>query len=198
MRISSKLGCVTFNLFTLLIVATWMAPAQACGGLFRGRRQACGRVAYAPCYQPQPVPIPYPCPVPSVVTPPAPLPTPPVKPTPAPIPKPSPQTATEATEDPYGFVVWLNAERAQRRLNPVAWDKYCEYNAYVNNQWQAAKGMNHWHHVCRHQNAGAMGPGSATWIAWAGHGPHADALFDPSITVVGLHVMGQYQTYNAN
>lgn len=111
----------------------------------------------------------------------------------------APHVAVVEQADPYGFVVWLNYQRAMRRLAPVRWDKTCEYHAYQNNlQQQSRNTIGHFHHVMRRQNAGAMGPGEPTWIAWIGSPGHADALFDPTITVVGLHVLGQYQTFNAN
>lgn len=199
MRISHKLGCIFSTLLAVAIVGLAASPATACGGFFRGRRQACGqgygyaRVAYAPvpCYQPAPQPYPTPAPV---------VPTSAPAPTPAPVPKPTPSPQTSQVEqgDPYGFVVWLNYQRSIRGLRAVAWDNTCYYHAYQNNLHQQARGMGHHHHVMRRQNAGAMGAGEPTWIAWVGSPGHADALFDPSITVVGLHVLGQYQTFNAN
>lgn len=107
------------------------------------------------------------------------------------------RVANQVTTDPYGFTAWLNLERAQRGLPPVTHDPSLSSHAQINNQQQAARGLGHHYHVCRRQNAG-MGSSASIWPAWTTSPGHADALFDPTITRVGIAIDGQWQTFNAN
>jgi hypothetical protein len=99
--------------------------------------------------------------------------------------------------DPYGFTAWLNGIRAQYGRGPVGYDANLEAWASVNNGQQNARGMGH--HVmgsARRQNAG-VGAGSSVWAMWLADPPHAAALLDPTITMIGIAASGSYWTYNA-
>jgi uncharacterized protein YkwD len=107
------------------------------------------------------------------------------------------RVANQVTVDPYGFTAWLNLERARRGLPPVTHDPSLSSHAQINNQHQAARGLGHHYHICRRQNAG-MGSAASVWPAWTTSSGHAAALFDPTITRVGIAIDGQWQTFNAN
>lgn len=110
--------------------------------------------------------------------------------TPAPAPVPAPPVAYG---DAYGFGPWLNAHRAARGLRPLACDAGLCYDAAVN----SAKGFGHsFLGRARRQNAG-MGPASSCWPAWVASGPHAAALFDPTITAYGIANVNGVWTYSA-
>jgi uncharacterized protein YkwD len=99
--------------------------------------------------------------------------------------------------DAYGFTAWLNGVRAQYGLGPVGYDANLEAWAQVNNGQQNSRGMGH--HVmgsARRQNAG-MGSGATVWSMWLADPPHAAAMLDPSITMIGIAASGMYWTYNA-
>jgi uncharacterized protein YkwD len=99
--------------------------------------------------------------------------------------------------DAYGFTAWLNGVRAQYGQRPVGYDANLEAWAQVNNGQQNARGMGH--HVmgsARRQNAG-VGSGPSVWSMWLADPPHAAALLDPTITMIGIAASGAYWTYNA-
>lgn len=101
------------------------------------------------------------------------------------------------SQDPYGFVAWLNGVRAQNGRGAVGCDaNLCNWAA-VNNGQQQARGMGH--HVmgpARRQNAG-MGAASAVWQMWMQSPAHQAALLDTTITQIGIAANGAYWTYNA-
>ncbi len=106
--------------------------------------------------------------------------------------------ASTATADPYGFLAWLNATRASIGLGAVAHDANLAAWAAMNNASQAAHGLGHWvMGPARRQNAG-WGPAAAVWPAWVASSGHAAALFDPSITAVGIAWDGAWWTFSAN
>lgn len=121
----------------------------------------------------------------------------PVRPSPqsppvAPAPKPMPAPPV-ASGDAYGFGPWLNAQRAARGLRAVACDGGLCNDAAVN----SSRGFGHsFMGRARRQNAG-MGPASACWPMWVASGPHAAALFDPSITAYGIANVNGVWTYSA-
>lgn len=103
-------------------------------------------------------------------------------------------TATTTTSgDPYGFLNWINAVRAQYRLGAVGWSDALAYDASVN----SSRGFAHTYmgHA-RRQNVG-WGAAGTVWSMWLGHGPHASALLDPSITAIGIAYTNGIWTYNA-
>lgn len=96
--------------------------------------------------------------------------------------------------DPYGFVAYLNGVRSRSGLGAVAWDDNLAWWATENSR----VGFGHFVRCGRRQNAG-QGPDLWTVAAmWLGHGPHADAMLDPTITRVGLGCVGNCFTYNAD
>lgn len=99
--------------------------------------------------------------------------------------------------DPAGFVGWLNAERARRGLSPVSWDAALAADAATNNAYQSSRGLGHFYMGrARRQNAG-MGGLAQVESMWLADPPHAAAMLDPSIRLVGLAGSGAYWTYNA-
>jgi uncharacterized protein YkwD len=106
------------------------------------------------------------------------------------------QPATVAG-DPYGFVNWLNATRAQYGLRAVGYDQNLTNWAAQNNAQQSARGMGH--HVmgpARRQNS-AMGNYASIGAMWMGSPAHRAALLDPTISFVGIAGAGAYWTFNA-
>ena len=102
-----------------------------------------------------------------------------------------------ATGDPYGFTAWLNGIRAQYGLAPVAYDANLSAWANMNNAQQNSYGLGH--HVmgpARRQNS-AIGNAASIGAQWLASPPHAAALLDPSIRVIGIAGMGAYWTFNA-
>ncbi len=109
-----------------------------------------------------------------------------------------PERLEASGADPYGFLAWLNSCRAAAGLAAVVHDANLAAWAAANNARQAVWGLGH--HLmgpARRQNAG-WGSAAVVWPAWAAHGPHAAALFDPGITVVGIAWDGSYWTFSAN
>ncbi len=99
--------------------------------------------------------------------------------------------------DPFGFVAWLNGQRAAVGLAGVAWDQSMANAAAINNSYQVVYGMGH-HAMAgaRRQNAAMMAwPGFLT--AWLGSAGHRAALLDPGIHWVGLAGSGIYWTFSA-
>lgn len=106
--------------------------------------------------------------------------------------------APAATQgDPHGFTAWLNGIRSQYGLAPVAYDENLSAWANMNNAQQNSYGLGH--HVmgpARRQNS-AMGSAASIGAQWLASPPHAAALLDPSIRVIGIAGMGAYWTFNA-
>jgi uncharacterized protein YkwD len=99
--------------------------------------------------------------------------------------------------DPYGFTAWLNGVRAQYGLGAVSYDANLSAWANMNNAQQNSHGLGH--HVmgpARRQNS-AMGSAGSIGSQWLASPPHAAALLDPSIRVIGIAGMGAYWTFNA-
>ena len=101
--------------------------------------------------------------------------------------------------DPYGFLQWLNATRAQYGLAAVGHDQNLSNWAAENNNHQAARGMGHFvMGPARRQNA-AWGANSAADVGlmWMNSGGHRAALLDPTIRWMGIAAAGAYWTFNA-
>jgi len=104
------------------------------------------------------------------------------------------QTATTTTSgDPYGFLNWINATRAQYGLGAVGWSSTLAYEASTNSSF--GFGHTYMGHA-RRQNVG-MGSARAVWPMWMADPPHRAAILDPSITAVGLAYTNGVWTYNA-
>jgi uncharacterized protein YkwD len=107
------------------------------------------------------------------------------------------QPAAPSYGDPYGFTAWLNGVRAQYGLGAVSYDANLSAWANMNNAQQNSHGLGH--HVmgpARRQNS-AMGSAGSIGSQWLASPPHAAALLDPSIRVIGIAGMGAYWTFNA-
>lgn len=105
--------------------------------------------------------------------------------------------AAPAQGDPHGFTAWLNGIRGQYGLAPVAYDANLSAWANMNNAQQNSYGLGH--HVmgpARRQNS-AMGSAASIGTQWLASPPHAAALLDPSIRVIGIAGMGAFWTFNA-
>ena len=99
--------------------------------------------------------------------------------------------------DPYGFVNWLNATRAQYGLGAVGYDPNLTNWAAANNNQQSARGMGHYvMGPARRQNS-AMGAYANVGAMWMASPAHRAALLDPTIRFVGIAGAGAYWTYNA-
>jgi uncharacterized protein YkwD len=99
--------------------------------------------------------------------------------------------------DPYGFVNWLNATRAQYGLGAVGYDPNLTNWASVNNNHQSSRGMGHYvMGPARRQNS-AMGAYANIGAMWMASPAHRAALLDPTIRFVGIAGAGAYWTYNA-
>lgn len=105
--------------------------------------------------------------------------------------------ATVAAGDPYGFVNWLNATRAQYGLRPVGYDQNLTNWAAQNNAQQNARGIGHFvMGPARRQNS-AMGNSASIGAMWMASPAHRAALLDPTISFVGIAGAGAYWTFNA-
>ena len=99
--------------------------------------------------------------------------------------------------DPYGFVAWLNATRAQHGLSAVGYDPNLTSWAVANNNQQSSRGMGHYvMGPARRQNS-ATGAYANIGAMWMGSAAHRAALLDPTIRFVGIAGAGAYWTYNA-
>lgn len=99
--------------------------------------------------------------------------------------------------DPYGFVNWLNATRAQYGLRAVGYDPNLSAWAAQNNAQQNARGLGHFvMGPARRQNS-AMGNYASIGAMWMGSPAHRAALLDPTISFVGIAGAGAYWTFNA-
>jgi uncharacterized protein YkwD len=114
-----------------------------------------------------------------------------------------PQPVTYAAQttvvygDPYGFVNWLNATRAQYGLRSVGYDQNLTNWAAQNNAQQNARGMGHFiMGPARRQNS-AMGNYASIGAMWMASPAHRAALLDPTISFVGVAGAGAYWTFNA-
>jgi uncharacterized protein YkwD len=112
-------------------------------------------------------------------------------------PQPAAAPAAASQGDPHGFTAWLNGIRSQYGLAPVAYDANLSAWANMNNAQQNSHGLGH--HVmgpARRQNS-AMGSAASIGAQWLASPPHAAALLDPSIRVIGIAGMGAFWTFNA-
>jgi uncharacterized protein YkwD len=108
------------------------------------------------------------------------------------------ESANTEVSDPYGFVSWLNATRAQYGLGAVGHDQNLTNWAAMNNNQQAARGMGHFvMGPARRQNA-AMGAFANIGSMWMNSPAHRAALLDPTIRWIGIAGLGAYWTFNAN
>ena len=99
--------------------------------------------------------------------------------------------------DPYGFVNWLNATRAQYGLSAVGYDPNLSSWAAMNNSHQQSRGIGHFvMGPARRQNS-AMGNYASIGSMWMSSPSHRAALLDPTIRFVGIAGAGAYWTYNA-
>ena len=104
--------------------------------------------------------------------------------------------ATTAAAD-YGFVAWLNGERARYGLGAVFSDPALTADAQQNNAWQQVRGMGHFFMGrARRQNA-AIGTAASVGAQWMASSPHRAALLDPTISTIGIAGLGVYWTFNA-
>jgi uncharacterized protein YkwD len=105
--------------------------------------------------------------------------------------------AAVAAGDPYGFVNWLNATRAQYGLRAVGYDPNLAAWAASNNAQQSSRGLGHFvMGPARRQNS-AMGNYASIGAMWMGSPAHRAALLDPTISFVGIAGAGAYWTFNA-
>lgn len=119
-------------------------------------------------------------------TPPAPEPT-------AGTPMAAPAEMRPVAGDRWGFTAWLNGQRAMLGLSSVGWDSSLADWAVRN----SAVGFGHAVRMGRVQNSG-VGDLWAVCNMWLGSPAHAAALFDPTITSVGIGVVGSTWTFNGN
>jgi uncharacterized protein YkwD len=99
--------------------------------------------------------------------------------------------------DPYGFVAWLNATRAQYGLGAVGYDPNLTNWAAMNNNQQVSRGIGHYvMGPARRQNS-AMGNYASIGAMWMSSPGHRAALLDPTISFVGIAGAGAYWTFNA-
>lgn len=99
------------------------------------------------------------------------------------------------SEDPYGFLGWLNATRAAYGLPAVGHDPNLSSWAALNNSSQASRGLGHYvMGPARRQNSAVGGWPGGMWMASGGH---RAALLDPTIRWIGIAALGGYWTFNA-
>jgi uncharacterized protein YkwD len=107
------------------------------------------------------------------------------------------QAVAAPAGDPYGFVNWLNATRAQYGLRAVGYDQNLTNWAAQNNAQQNARGLGHFvMGPARRQNS-AMGNYASIGSMWMASSAHRAALLDPTISFVGIAGAGAYWTFNA-
>lgn len=115
---------------------------------------------------------------------------------PAYLPAPAPLATPQAVGpgESFSFAAWLNAERAARGLPPCGVDAGLCADAAENSR----RGFGHsYMGRARRQNAG-VGPLPTVCSMWVASPAHAAALFDPSITRIGLAQVGQVITFDAD
>ena len=109
-------------------------------------------------------------------------------------PPPPPPAAAATGVDPHSFACWLNGQRAARGLAPCGVSGQLCQDAAAN----SSRGFGHtFFGTARRQNVG-MGPPAVVYNQWTNSPGHAAALFDPSITAVGLAEVGGVITFAAN
>lgn len=105
---------------------------------------------------------------------------------------PTPAPAPPVYGDAYGFTSWLNATRASYGLPPVGYDANLS-------AWAAANSSRGFAHTvmgpARRQNVGSGGF-AGVCAMWMADAPHRAALLDPSITHVGIALVGSVWTMN--
>ena len=107
------------------------------------------------------------------------------------------QAQPVAYGDPYGFLNWLNATRAQYGLAAVGYDPNLAAWASQNNAHQNSRGIGHFvMGPARRQNS-AMGSYASVPGMWMASPAHRAALLDPTIRFIGIAGAGAYWTYNA-
>ncbi len=106
----------------------------------------------------------------------------------------SPQSGSApAPASADSFAAWLNAERAARGLRPCRVSAELCADATENSR----RGFGHsFMGRARRQNAG-MGALPTVCVMWVASPAHAAALFDPSITAIGLGQVGAVITFAA-
>lgn len=118
----------------------------------------------------------------------------------------SPQSTVQVTtaSDPNPsiaseFLGHLNHARTQRGLHPVGYAADLDNDCVLNNAWQRARGLGHFVMGSHRRQNAAVGlvSGSALFVAWNSSPGHAAALYDPTITAVGLVTDGYYSTMGA-
>jgi uncharacterized protein YkwD len=95
--------------------------------------------------------------------------------------------------DQWGFTAYLNSVRARAGLQAVAWDANLAAWATQNSM----VGFGHSVRAGRRQNSGI----GSLWTVvpmWLASPPHAAVMFDPTITRIGLGVVGSTWTMNAD
>ena len=109
-----------------------------------------------------------------------------------------PAQAQATGGDPYGFLNWLNATRAQYGLSAVGWDQnLVQLGRRRTARSRTSRGLGHFvMGPARRQNS-AMGSSSSIGSMWMNSPAHRAALLDPSIRFIGLAGAGAYWTYNA-
>jgi hypothetical protein len=97
--------------------------------------------------------------------------------------------------DPYGFLSWLNSQRAASGLRSVRYNPDLEAWSNTNNAAMLALGFGHWVFNPRQcVAAGSQFPGAA----WLSSPAHAAVLLDPSISEIGIAacaIQAAFQTY---
>lgn len=107
-------------------------------------------------------------------------------------------TASVATNNPGGFLSWLNGVRAQHGLRPVVWDGNLAADAATNSAIQARRGLGHFYFGRARRQNSAMGGYSALPSLWWSSPAHRAALLDPTITRAAVAGYGAYWTFNAS
>lgn len=106
----------------------------------------------------------------------------------------SPVAVQYVADDGNGaFVNWLNGVRASRGLRAVVWSPVLAADAVAN----SARGFGHsFMGRARRQNAGWGRSLPTIQQMWLASPAHADAIFDPTVTEVGLGMSGDVVTLN--
>jgi uncharacterized protein YkwD len=101
------------------------------------------------------------------------------------------QAAT--TDDPNGFVNWINNVRARYGLRALVWSADAAAHAAIN----SARGFGHSYlGGTRRQNVG-MGSLASVEAGWLSSPAHLAAIVDPTVTEVGLANVNGVWTMNA-
>lgn len=106
----------------------------------------------------------------------------------------SPVAVRYVADDGGGsFVNWINRVRASRGLRAVVWSPVLAADAVAN----SARGFGHsFMGRARRQNAGWGRSLPTIQQMWLASPAHADAIFDPTVTEVGLGMSGDVVTLN--